>query len=166
MTDCCAWFKRNSSLYSLEKLIEWKLIQFVDFGSQFSDSLLAREINWMETRVSIANSPAGEIALYSLEKLIEWKLDKQNTEETRLWLSLLAREINWMETRGKCSPNKNFSFSLYSLEKLIEWKPVCLSHFWRNRNLCPSLLAREINWMETMQLDRRTLHNIVQLSTR
>ena len=60
-----------TSLYSLEKLIEWKF--------------------------SARVSPGGETksALYSLEKLIEWKFEIEDSLEYQSEInSLLAREIN------------------------------------------------------------------------
>ena len=59
------------SLYSLEKLIEWKSVNRV--CSLFAD---------------------GFDTLYSLEKLIEWKcIQSREVGKTSLY-SLLAREIN------------------------------------------------------------------------
>ena len=83
-------------LYSLEKLIEWKLFQLLAALGRFAGSLLAREINWMETR-NRAGRNLLSVALYSLEKLIEWKQENDNNRYSYL-------------------------SSLYSLEKLIEWK--------------------------------------------
>ncbi len=138
-----------STLYSLEKLIEWKLESFNQTVTTVQcNSLLAREINWMETERFPSN--------HSLNSFI----------------SLLAREINWMET-GSIRVILYVMVSLYSLEKLIEWKhdfcfPVCFDLCfslysleklieWKrlstasdiNLLKASSLLAREINWMET-----------------
>ncbi len=60
-------------LYSLEKLIEWKLKIIVVFVSVNMNPLLAREINWMETKLSFSPHIKRMVTLYSLEKLIEWK---------------------------------------------------------------------------------------------
>ena len=58
------------TLYSLEKLIEWK--------QQFTGNV----------------EPARTLSLYSLEKLIEWKPIESVTYGEIEGLSLLAREIN------------------------------------------------------------------------
>ena len=91
-------FKAQKTLYSLEKLIEWKLGKNADF-------------------------PFHIQTLYSLEKLIEWKLYFPFIQPLDIEFPLLAREINWMET-------------LFAGVILLFW-----SFF--------PLLAREINWMET-----------------
>ncbi len=65
----------GESPYSLGKLIEWKQQAVVASSVnplEGNNSLLVREINWMET----ANRPASSNAWaspYSLGKLIEWK---------------------------------------------------------------------------------------------
>ena len=64
-------------------------------------SLLAREINWMETGIC---------------RHILYSFYKPN--------SLLAREINWMETRPDNKEYDRLFQTLYSLEKLIEWKLI------------------------------------------
>ena len=111
-------------------------------------SLLAREINWMETtEYSTAN---GRIDLSLLAREINWMETLLITDNWQLNISsLLAREINWMET-GVLLMYLFFPFSLYSLEKLIEWKRE--SVFKNGRINIGSLLAREINWMETRRL--------------
>jgi hypothetical protein len=69
-----------STPYSLGKLIEWKQTYNASVILQrlpkIIDSLLVREINWMETlgcnpwiQKSLTSAP------YSLGKLIEWKRD-------------------------------------------------------------------------------------------
>jgi hypothetical protein len=63
-------------------------------------SLLAREINWLETEVitgEIVNA-VGEVTPYSLGKLIDWKL------------------------RYCCSEAATAYDAPYSLGKLIDWK--------------------------------------------
>jgi hypothetical protein len=60
---------QNCTLYSLEKLIEWKL------------------------KKSVADSKAF-LSLYSLEKLIEWKRFLSFKFPYNFIVSLLAREIN------------------------------------------------------------------------
>ncbi len=98
--------------------------------SYLDHSLLAREINWMET-------------------IIRERMGKE------IYYSLLAREINWMETMTHNVDTVyrlGFYKTLYSLEKLIEWKLKKgnhLSHVFMSH----SLLAREINWMETVEDD-------------
>ncbi len=47
--DFIALFLRVLSLYSLEKLIEWKLRRLGIVIDKIVVPLLAREINWMET---------------------------------------------------------------------------------------------------------------------
>ncbi len=88
-------------------------------------SLLAREINWMETKAIAGSFVLNTSTLYSLEKLIEWKLLSKNFLTEKL-------------------------YALYSLEKLIEWKPDLYQSC--SASGFPSLLAREINWMETKPL--------------
>ncbi len=156
-------------LYSLEKLIEWKLpLNSVILAPMFSsllareinwmetfprrhtipwdyNSLLAREINWMETLEFITRNSINQ-TLYSLEKLIEWKqsLVGKGTENTTALYSL-EKLIEWK--LHKCSTHRSTTLvPLYSLEKLIEWKQEAESFFCGCRR---SLLAREINWMET-----------------
>ena len=69
-------------------------------GLKWGDSLLAREINWLETGDGIGRKIDGGILYSLLAREINWL-------ETLLLLmimsgdgcSLLAREINWLETR-------------------------------------------------------------------
>ena len=117
-----------NSLYSLERSIEWKRDNHLNRGvGDIASSLLAREINWMETRWSISSSSLN------------------------MSFSLLAREINWMETVPVSEHQRSSAeLSLYSLERSIEWKL-----FGECDWLCGclgSLLARVINWMETVYM--------------
>ena len=118
-----------SSPYSLGKLIDWKRDDDFEIGSQAyrQVSLLAREINWLET---------------SLDALVCWYWDT---------CSLLAREINWLETsNSKTFSNKPiWTSSPYSLGKLIDWKLLELQFDDLDTGFV-SLLAREINWLETV----------------
>ena len=151
--DFISSFNKGTPPYSLGKLIDWKLYTWLQGEGVYGDgSLLAREINWLETprwvHLSISPLPghsllAREInwletfwfvfvsmylsgsAPYSLGKLIDWKPSKRSNNRKINGNSLLAREINWLETR--------FRFG------------VELSFCWRKF----SLLAREINWLET-----------------
>ena len=112
-----------SSLYSLEKLIEWKLYWFmILFRSDSKSSLLAREINWMET--ILLRFCLQTFELFSLlAREINWmETCWQVTRRVVICPSLLAREINWMETTRSINVNTLYFDSLYSLEKLIEWK--------------------------------------------
>ncbi len=86
-------------LYSLEKLIEWKQLLKSLLVFLLLNSLLAREINWMETSNKASKSGLPNFSLYSLEKLIEWKPSEYIVAPGKIvFNSLLAREINWMET--------------------------------------------------------------------
>ena len=87
----------TASLYSLEKLIEWKPEDSFHFRKFLENSLLAREINWMETKT---NFPRFVAILFSLlAREINWmETIKDNYIKKLLKNSLLAREINWMET--------------------------------------------------------------------
>ena len=82
----------QASLYSLEKLIEWKLtllsstIKIVRFLYS-----LEKLIEWK--LYSISPIPHFQF-LYSLEKLIEWKLVPETLPLYGNYLALLAREIN------------------------------------------------------------------------
>ena len=88
-------------------------------------SLLAREINWLETSYPPRQTGNVSPAPYSLGKLIDWKHKFKKLFGNIVWRSLLAREINWLETR---------------------------SQSWPVTSPCAhSLLAREINWLETRQ---------------
>ena len=138
------------TLFSQEKLIEWKLGQ----GCRqvrpelLPNSLLARETNWMETIVKTAIVLRTLKTLFSQEKLIEWKLRLAFCGRKQLFLSLLARETNWMETVVSYVLELDLLFSLLARETnwmetkkphdevLLQWFDV-------------SLLARETNWMET-----------------
>ena len=112
------------TLYSLEKLIEWKPIPSVAIFSLMGISLLAREINWMETKAPLDPWISSPNSLLARE--INWmETPALFTVECFPWHSLLAREINWMET-------------------------VSFSHFVIHATISFSLLAREINWMETL----------------
>ncbi len=112
------------TLYSLEKLIEWK--------------------QW----ILIPSNQLSAITLYSLEKLIEWKLKSRPIQNGILSaLYSLEKLIEW-KLIPLFFPRFFGLFSLYSLEKLIEWK---LRLFLTNLiTVSLSLLAREINWMETI----------------
>ena len=88
-------------------------------------SLLVREINWMETALDLRNLGADRFwPPYSLGKLIEWKLSNE-------------------------SPCFFITRTPYSLGKLIEWKPAYKELGHEVQILTNSLLVREINWMET-----------------
>ena len=94
-------YSRDAQFHSLlAREINWmETYHGLDLLESYLTSLLAREINWMETKEFIWSSILLKgVSLYSLEKLIEWKLTVNP-------LNLNALMI-----------------SLYSLEKLIEWK--------------------------------------------
>jgi len=82
------------TLYSLEKLIEWKPV-FIELGKYTLVSLYSLEklIEWKPSRL-IVSIPVNSLTLYSLEKLIEWKQKKLLLLKNRKHFSLLAREIN------------------------------------------------------------------------
>ncbi len=142
-------------------------------------SLLAREINWLETgktRVSFLCS--GKVAPYSLGKLIDWKRSYTQYNGTLL-LPLppysLGKLIDWKRIKVSISNCHCYTEAPYSLGKLIDWKPWRTAVFWlslimvnppyslgklidwkrlrNNQNQRGqyhlSLLAREINWLET-----------------
>ena len=92
-----------SSLFSEEKLIEWKQKLEEHFGKAvwFSPALFSEEklIEWkLESRIFLTNHLTE--TLFSEEKLIEWKLD--------ITLGLFVSDV--------------VGLSLFSEEKLIEWK--------------------------------------------
>ena len=95
---------RYPSPYSLGKLIDWKqqITAIKPGGRHQFHSLLAREINWLETRSQ------------------SWPVTSPCAH------SLLAREINWLETRQQrlFRVPKSRNLSPYSLGKLIDWKPL------------------------------------------
>jgi hypothetical protein len=63
------------------------------------DSLLVREINWLETsKVLIIKPSKGLSTPYSLGKLIDWKRGLLQECAMACCISLLVREINWLET--------------------------------------------------------------------
>ena len=118
--------------YSLGKLIDWKQDDKLNENyAVVADSLLAREINWLETT--------------NVDVILGYYRRS----------SLLAREINWLETRkGMSVPGRVIVCSLLARE--INWletdnlELVCY---------CNSLLAREINWLETpLTLSGKPLH--------
>jgi len=133
--------------YSLGILTEWKPLWYLSLPEYLVlVSLLARDINWMETQTAFSaanwllSDPyslgiltewkllVGLVQVfctdypYSLGILTEWKPFSGIYNEPQSTLSLLARDINWMETW---------------------WQP----HIFRVWDR--SLLARDINWMET-----------------
>ncbi len=136
-------------------------------------SLLAREINWMETtkpffkyysnyfslyslekliewkQVYGYSTRNESSTLYSLEKLIEWKLSNNSTYILHIQYSLLAREINWMETLRIETLTGILTVSLLARE--INWMETVIRNWGVFHQDC-SLLAREINWMETLIL--------------
>ncbi len=66
-----------------------------------NSSLLAREINWLETIGNVLSLPLPVKTPYSLGKLIDWKRDFCRVASRFAFFvlySLLAREINWLET--------------------------------------------------------------------
>ena len=145
-----------ASPYSLGKLIDWKHWEFyLGFPCGYY-SLLAREINWLETlspSLEINNHHGVLVSPYSLGKLIDWKHDRKQFSQlpTSSPCSLLAREINWLETISSgLIPSLSNSSTPYSLGKLIDWK---LHWLFTNASTTllawSSLLAREINWLET-----------------
>ena len=86
-------------------------------------SLLAREINWMETIRTIRALTWKFLPLYSLEKLIEWKhLYTVSIGEVIDTLYSLEKLIEWKPIRIIRAFFIDLQ-PLYSLEKLIEWKP-------------------------------------------
>ena len=87
-----------STLYSLEKLIEWKQRWiFLENSMLLVNSLLAREINWMETVLSLP--PKYRQFLSLLAREINWmETSLKKFFDRKTLCSLLAREINWMET--------------------------------------------------------------------
>jgi hypothetical protein len=98
-------------------------------------SLLVREINWMETNLNpfwwLFFLWGFGCTPYSLGKLIEWKL-VSGSLSGRLPIKLIGTP--------------------YSLGKLIEWKQYRPFRWLKFRSLLSSLLVREINWMETVNL--------------
>ena len=84
------------SLYSLEKLIEWKPGRVWASGAGDSSSALyslEKLIEWkLQKRLLCLRNL--RLSLYSLEKLIEWKLANYQHISGLLISSLLAREIN------------------------------------------------------------------------
>ena len=80
METCFTKFWKSSNedifLYSLEKIIEWKLLALVRLNFALSVFLYSLEkiIEWKLNTVLVAK-PAIVNVLYSLEKLIEWKQD-------------------------------------------------------------------------------------------
>jgi len=109
-------------------------------------SLLARDINWMETNGYTRPADAMDWDPYSLGILTEWKLSIHHPRKFCSTKSLLARDINWMETL-KQQWNTSCMSNPYSLGILTEWKleQIGVSY----KKLFKSLLARDINWMET-----------------
>ena len=103
-------------------------------------SLLAREINWLETLEKQKQLEKQKDSLLARE--INWleTLPSEWTSWRRSPSSLLAREINWLETTNTDTVQQ----ILTELD---------------------SLLAREINWLET-QLILNQLELILILPTR
>ena len=90
--------------YSLGKLIDWKHRLYLPtrVGKVCSFSLLAREINWLETW-HLINFP---LLFWMFTSLLAREINWLETDalrqlpkcQTTLSISLLAREINWLET--------------------------------------------------------------------
>ena len=68
----------------------------------FRNSLLVREINWLETTFVVWNQDLGlnSCSPYSLGKLIDWKPTSEWELDIVTETSLLVREINWLETKN------------------------------------------------------------------
>ena len=86
------------SLYSLEKLVEWKPKRLLNASlSTFDAALYSLEklVEWKLDLWIKNNSPWQELlTLYSLEKLVEWKRVALAKEAGSGLTSLLAREIS------------------------------------------------------------------------
>ena len=136
--------------YSLGKLIEWKQIreEMMLRMQTKTDSLLVREINWMETTVPKPSNHHPRIPPYSLGKLIEWKQIFSIPTCLSILTSLLVREINWMETQVHIHQYAQWLHSL--LVREINWMETWSEYSDPKRaSAWASLLVREINWMET-----------------
>ena len=114
--------KHLISLYSLEKLIEWKPSSMSKgmYATVISLYSLEKLIEWKPNQSGTYCSQ--DVTLYSLEKLIEWK-QSYLVLFSHVLISLYSLEklIEWKHRSHDCYLCL-FCLPLYSLEKLIEWK--------------------------------------------
>jgi|SanBayMetagenome_1026888.scaffolds.fasta_scaffold14767_2 hypothetical protein len=114
--------------YSLGKLIDWKHAETSRRAFTINIiSLLAREINWLET---VHSWKVNVVFLFHLNSLLAREINWLETKEILAkplkefaCYSLLAREINWLETVIEALELViGMMLTPYSLGKLIDWK--------------------------------------------
>ncbi len=133
--------------------METYLLFFLCFP--YYKSPLAGDINWMETLIKTWSDYQQLQRPHSLGILIEWKLNGYTWFLLRELLSPLAGDINWMETNGVCGlVIKTLTLCPHSLGILIEWKPEAQQLSEKADRVSRSPLAGDINWMETILLNR------------
>ena len=122
-------------------------------GLKWGDSLLAREINWLETSSFGYWARCRCPTPYSLGKLIDWKLFCHIVELTNLAFApySLGKLIDWKPNYNPEATSPFYICAPYSLGKLIDWKPENnIAKSWFVHKHSPYSLGKLIDWKQQL----------------